>query len=65
MGTTVNSTLLHRNTPKEPKKKKTFPLEVPLYMGPITFIVGVFVFAPLLIILFYSFLKTGHYGEIV
>lgn len=47
------------------KKKTLFPLEVPLYMGPITLILGVFVFAPLLIILFYSFLKTGTYGEIV
>jgi spermidine/putrescine transport system permease protein len=47
------------------KKKKKFPLEVPLYLGPITIMVFLFVLAPLLIILFFSFLKTGPYGEIV
>lgn len=47
------------------KTKKLFPLEVPIYMGPIAFIVVVFVFAPLVIILFFSFLKSGPYGEIV
>lgn len=47
------------------KKKKIFALEVPLYIGPISIIIFVFVLAPLLIILFFSFLKTGLYGEIV
>ncbi|MCF8070197.1 MAG: ABC transporter permease [Desulfobacterales bacterium] len=47
------------------KNKKKFNVEVPLYMGPISFLLVGFVFAPLLIILFFSFLKTGLYGEIV
>jgi len=63
MGTSKRATRLRGNAAE--KKKTLFPLEVPLYMGPITLIMGVFVFAPLLIILFYSFLKTGTYGEIV
>lgn len=50
---------------RQGRTKKLFPLEVPMYMGPITFIVLVFVFAPLLIILFFSFLKAGPFGEII
>jgi len=63
MGSSTAAILLQGNTAK--KKKKIFSLEVPFYMGPITFLLSVFVFAPLLIILFYSFLKSGQYGEIV
>ncbi len=59
----MNATLLPENTAET--KKKLFPLEVPLYLGPITIIVVVFVLAPLSIILFFSFLKTGLYSEIV
>ena len=47
------------------KRKRLFPLEVPMYMGPMPLIVVVFVFAPLVIILFFSFLKAGPYGEII
>jgi len=63
MGTSKRAKMLQGNAAE--KKKTLFPLEVPLYMGPISLLMGVFVFAPLLIILFYSFLKTGVYGEIV
>ncbi|MCP4153220.1 MAG: ABC transporter permease [bacterium] len=63
MGSSEPATLSQGNAAK--KKKKIFSLEVPIYMGPIISILAVFVFAPLLIILFYSFLKTGPYGEIV
>ncbi|MDM8541929.1 ABC transporter permease [Desulfococcaceae bacterium HSG9] len=63
MGSSKPATLIQGNAAK--KKKKIFSLEVPIYMGPIISILAVFVFAPLLIILFYSFLKTGPYGEIV
>lgn len=63
MGSSTAAILLQGNTAK--KKKKILSLEVPLYMGPITFLLTLFVFAPLLIILFYSFLKSGQYGEIV
>ena len=63
MGSSKPATLIQGNVAK--KKKKIFSLEVPIYMGPIISILAVFVFAPLLIILFYSFLKTGPYGEIV
>ena len=38
-------------TPRK-RKKSFFPLEVPLYMGPITLMMGIFVFAPLMIILY-------------
>jgi spermidine/putrescine transport system permease protein len=47
------------------KHKKGFPVEVFLYISPITILLIVFVFAPLVIILFFSFLKTGLFGEIV
>jgi spermidine/putrescine transport system permease protein len=46
------------------EKRKLF-LEVMTYLSPIIIIVVVFVFAPLTIILFYSFLKSGLYGEII
>jgi spermidine/putrescine transport system permease protein len=46
------------------KKRKLF-LEIAAYLSPIIIIVTVFVFAPLTIILFYSFLKSGTFGEIV
>jgi spermidine/putrescine transport system permease protein len=63
MGTTESATLPHPVGVSE--KKKIFPFEVPLYMGPITSIVVVFVFAPLLIILLFSFLKSGQFGNII
>jgi len=63
MGTSNSGTLIQEDATK--RKKGIFSLDVLLYMGPITIIVVVFVFAPLLIILFFSFLKSGHYGEIV
>ena len=40
-------------------------LEILIYLSPVIILIVVFVFAPLLIILFYSFLKSGMYGEIV
>ena len=46
------------------ERRKLF-LEVMTYLSPIILIVVVFVFAPLTIILFYSFLKSGLYGEII
>lgn len=46
------------------EKRKLF-LEITSYLSPIIIIVVVFVFAPLTIILFYSFLKSGLYGEII
>ncbi len=46
------------------EKRKLF-LEITSYLSPIIIIVVVFVFAPLTIILFYSFLKSGTYGEII
>lgn len=63
MGTSKSGTLIQGDAGK--KKKKIFSLDVPLYLGPIIIIVVVFVFAPLLIILFFSFLKSGPYGEIL
>lgn len=46
-------------------KKRRLLLEITAYLSPIITIVVVFVFAPLTIILFYSFLKSGLYGEII
>jgi spermidine/putrescine transport system permease protein len=46
------------------ERRKLF-LDVTAYLSPIIIIVVVFVFAPLTIILFYSFLKSGIYGEII
>ena len=43
--------------------KKRFT-EIMIYFGPITLVLALFVIAPLLIILFFSFLKTGDYGRI-
>jgi spermidine/putrescine transport system permease protein len=47
------------------KTNKIFSMEVPLFLGPMMFIIAVFVFAPLLIIFLFSFLTSGPYGEIV
>jgi spermidine/putrescine transport system permease protein len=49
----------------EKRKKRKLALEVTAYLSPIIAIIGVFVFAPLAIILFFSFLKSGEYGQIV
>ena len=43
--------------------KKRFA-EISVYLGPITLVLTLFVFAPLLIIIFFSFLKAGDYGRI-
>jgi len=40
-------------------------MEVAAYLSPIIIIIVVFVFTPLAIILFFSFLKSGEYGQIV
>jgi spermidine/putrescine transport system permease protein len=63
------------NLPNEPnhsdvvntnnKPNKIFPFEIPLFIGPMTIIIAVFVFAPLLIILGISFLKSGIYGDLI
>ena len=47
------------------RKNRKLLLEILTYLSPVIIIVVVFVFAPLTIILFYSFLKSGLYGEIV
>ncbi|MCG6911663.1 MAG: ABC transporter permease [Deltaproteobacteria bacterium] len=47
------------------REKRKLALEISAYLSPIIIIVGVFVFAPLAIILFFSFLKSGPYGQIV
>ncbi|CAB1076321.1 Spermidine/putrescine import ABC transporter permease protein PotB (TC 3.A.1.11.1) [Olavius algarvensis Delta 1 endosymbiont] len=47
------------------RKKRKLLLEIFAYLSPVIIIVAVFVFAPLTIILFYSFLKSGPFGEIV
>jgi len=47
------------------REKRKLLLEITSYLSPIIIIVAVFVFAPLTIILFYSFLKSGIYGEII
>lgn len=47
------------------RKKRKLALEVSAYLSPIIIIVIVFVFAPLAIILFFSFLKSGVHGQLV
>ena len=47
------------------REKRKLALNVAAYLCPIIIIVVVFVFAPLAIILFFSFLKSGPYGQIV
>jgi spermidine/putrescine transport system permease protein len=47
------------------RKNRKLLLEILTYLSPVIIIVVVFVFAPLTIILFYSFLKSGLYGEII
>lgn len=46
-------------------EKRKLLIDIFLYLSPIILIVSVFVFAPLLIILFYSFLETGEMGQII
>jgi len=63
------------NLPNEPDQSdvvntnnetnKIFPFEIPLFIGPMTIIIAVFVFAPLLIILGISFIKSGIYGDLI
>lgn len=50
---------------KEGKTRKVFPFQVPMYVGPISVWVIVFVLAPLVITLYFSFLKAGPYGKII
>lgn len=52
-------------TQSEKREKRKLALEISAYLSPIIIIVVVFVFAPLAIILFFSFLKSGQYGQIV
>ena len=47
------------------REKRKLLLEITAYLSPIIIIVTVFVFAPLLIIFFYSFLKSGEMGQII
>ena len=47
------------------REKRKLALNITAYLSPIIIIVLVFVFAPLAIILFFSFLKSGPYGQIV
>jgi spermidine/putrescine transport system permease protein len=47
------------------REKRKLALNIAAYLSPIILIVVVFVFAPLAIILFFSFLKSGPYGAIV
>ncbi len=47
------------------REKRKLLLEIFAYLSPIIIIVAVFVFAPLLIIFFFSFLSSGDMGQIV
>ena len=47
------------------RAKRKLALELSAYLSPIIIIVVVFVFAPLAIILFFAFLKSGSYGQII
>ena len=49
----------------EKRKNRKLAMEVAAYLSPIIIIIVVFVFTPLAIILFFSFLKSGEYGQIV
>ena len=46
-------------------EKRKLYLEISAYLSPIIILVTVFVFAPLLIIFFFSFLKSGDMGQII
>ncbi|MBW1890734.1 MAG: spermidine/putrescine ABC transporter permease PotB, partial [Deltaproteobacteria bacterium] len=47
------------------REKRKLALNIAAYLSPIIIIVVVFVFAPLAIILFFGFLKSGPYGQII
>jgi len=47
------------------REKRKLYLEISAYLSPIIILVTVFVFAPLLIIFFFSFLKSGDMGQII
>lgn len=47
------------------RTKYIFPRQLPLYIGPISVWVILFVLAPLGIILYFSFLKAGPLGEVI
>lgn len=46
-------------------KKEHISMQKPVYLGPITVLTGVLVFAPLVITLFFSFMETGESGRLV
>jgi spermidine/putrescine transport system permease protein len=47
------------------REKRKLLKDISIYLSPMIIIVSVFVFAPLLIILFYSFMGTGDFGQII
>jgi spermidine/putrescine transport system permease protein len=61
----MNEAVIEATSKAAKSKKRKLLLEIAAYLSPVIIIVVVFVFAPLTIILFYSFLKSGLYGEIV
>lgn len=50
---------------REEQRKNIFNRQVPIYIGPISIWVILFVLAPLIIILYYSFLQIGPFGKII
>jgi len=61
----MNEAIVEATSKAVRSKRRKLLLEITAYLSPVIIIIVVFVFAPLTIILFYSFLKSGIYGEIV
>ncbi|MDX2439950.1 MAG: hypothetical protein QNK40_05305, partial [Desulfobacterales bacterium] len=61
----MNAPDIEATTKAVRSKRRKLLLEITAYLSPVIIIIVVFVFAPLTIILFYSFLKSGVYGEII
>ena len=53
------------NTVIKKRKNAIFPFEIPLFLGPISVWIVLFVFGPLAITIIFSLLKSGEFGKII
>jgi len=53
------------NTVIKTRRNAIFPFEIPLFLGPISLWIVLFVFGPLAITIIFSLLKSGEFGKII
>jgi len=65
MGSYLQDVDIKVDIKREKRRKNIFNIQLPVYIGPISLWVFLFVLAPLAIILFFSLLQSGDFGRIV